>query len=508
MGGPGRNLILYELNEVPWSVVDYYVARRPKSNFARLLAEGQCLTTRHDDSPELQGLQPWRTWPSLHASTYQHNSFDLGQDPATFKGEPIWDVAERAGLSVGLFGPLQSWPARRFAHGGFYVPDTFSRDSATVPSTLSRFQAFNLAMTSENNFSSDAPLNACALAATGLSLVRHGLTAKSAMSLTSHLVREARDKRYTSLRPAMQVLPCFDLYWRLHRRHRPRLSIFFTNHVASMMHRFWGDAMPGYAESHDYVADDVYREFIATAMDLTDRQLGRIRKYVAAHPNTMLVIAASMGQGPVDARFADRSLYVLDDHHKLVSALGLPPADLGLTMYPHLSLVFADEAAARGAVAPLQSVVVDGADPLFSRFRVQGRTVTFAIDNAVDRSDRGTEVAVSLRYRAVGAPADVTAQPAQLGFTIRQRVGGDNTAYHIPEGMLLAYGAGVPHDPSRREVDVLDVTPSLLANVLGVEPAETMRGAATLFSSTTRFGPPGTSSRGGDPMAVSGQQVP
>ena len=466
MLGDNRAVILYELNEVPWSVVDYYVRRRPKSNLAALLDRGQSLTTRHDNSPQLQGLQPWRTWPSLHTSTYEHNSFDLGQDPATFRGDPIWDVAERAGLSVGLFGPLQSWPARQFANGGFYVPDTFSRDSKTFPRSLSRFQAFNLAMTSENNFSSDAALDPRTLLATGVDLMRQGLTPRSSRTLVGHVARELRDQRYKSLRPAMQVLPCFDLYWRLHRKHRPRLSVFFTNHVASMMHRFWGDAMPGYTDAHDYVADQVYGEFIKTAMDFTDLQLGRIRKYIAAHPETMLVIAASMGQGPVDCRFTDRGLFVLSDHNKLVSQLGLRPAELGLTMYPHLSLVFADDASARAAVAPLESVHTEGGRPLFSRFRVEGRTVTFAIDNAVDRGAEDVGLSAPVRFAPGDARDAATATPAELGFTYRARVGGDNTAYHIPEGILLAYGAGIPRDPTRKEVDVLDVAPSLLANVL------------------------------------------
>ncbi|HEX2213209.1 MAG TPA: hypothetical protein VHH12_07130 [Mycobacterium sp.] len=502
MTGQNRAVILYELNEVPWSVVDYYVARRPRSHLAALLAGGQSLTTRHDDSPELQGLQPWRTWPTLHNSTYHHNSFDLGQDPATFRGDPIWTVAERAGLRVGLFGPLQSWPARRFAHGGFYVPDTFSRDSVTVPTSLSRFQAFNLAMTSENNFTSDAALRPREILATGIDLVRHGLTVRSARALTAHLTREMRDRRYKSLRPAMQVLPCFDLYWRLHRKHRPQLSVFFTNHVASMMHRFWGDAMPGYTEAHHYVADEVYGEFISTAMDFTDRQLGRIRRYIAANPRTMLVIAASMGQGPVDPRFTDRSLFVLDDHRRLVAQLGLPPAELGLTMYPHLSLVFADDAAARDAVTPLRSVHIEGVGPLFSRFHVECRTVTFAIDNAIDEIDRALD-AVVVRYRGHDAPTDAVATPTQLGLVLRSRVGGDNTAYHIPQGMLLAYGAGVPRDPSRTEVDVLDVAPSLLANVLGVEPAQSMRGAATLFANSA-----GSQAAPERRVPVSGRQAP
>jgi hypothetical protein len=483
MAGRKRDVILYELNEVPWSIVDFYVERRPKSNFAELLNGGQALTTRHAASApaELKHLQPWRTWPSLHNSTFEHNSFDLGQDPATFRGDPIWDVAERAGLSVGIFGPLQSWPARRFGHGGFYVPDTFSKDSKTYPASLSRFQAFNLAMTGQNGFTSDATLNPKSLLGTGVDLVRLGLTPRSAGTLAGHLAREAKDERYKQRRASMQVLPSFDLYWRLHRKYEPRLSIFFTNHVASMMHRFWGDAMPGYTTEHDYVADEVYGTFVLTAMDFTDRQLGRIRKYIASHRDSMLVVAASMGQGPVEPRFSDMGLFVLDDHATLVSRLGLPSAELGLTMYPYLSLVFADEAAAQAAVRPIESVTIDGVGPMFSQFRVEGRTVTFAIANVIDNPDEKYGLSIPVHFRPAGTESDATTTPADLGFTFRSRIGGDNTAYHVPEGMMLAYGAGVTRDPSRKEVDVLDVAPSILANALGVEPAPSMRGIPSLF---------------------------
>src|SRR5215212_9089748 len=148
-----RRVVVYELNEVPWQVVDLYVADRPSSNFARLLDHGLCLTTEdHDPVP----LQPWRTWPTFHTSLFtdEHNSFELGQDPTTFRGTTIWDAAEAAGHSVGLFGPIQSWPARALSAGGFFVPDTFSRTAETFPRSLQRFQQFNITMTRENTFSS------------------------------------------------------------------------------------------------------------------------------------------------------------------------------------------------------------------------------------------------------------------------------------------------------------------------------------------------------------------
>jgi hypothetical protein len=474
MASQTRSVILYELNEVPWSVVDYYVEKRPDSNLAALVKEGQSLTTKiaNDD------LQPWRTWPTFHTSMYGHNSYDLGQDPSSFRGEPLWDVAERAGLSVGLFGALQSWPPRPFKSGGFFVPDTFAQDAKAYPPALQRFQEFNLSMTSDNNFTSDAPLSPKTLLGTGVDLIRQGLTPKSAVTLASHLASERKDKRYKSLRPSMQVLPSFDLFWRLHRKNQPRLSVFFTNHVASMMHRFWGDTMPGYTDANDYVADDVFGSFIIKAMDFADGQLGRIRRYLKSHPDTVLVVAASMGQGPVESNFTDRGLFIVESHDQLVSRLGLKPAEPGRAMYPHVALVFADADAAQEALAPLESVTAEGGSPIFGRFRVEGKTVTFGIPLA----DESCDMSTLLEFTPVGATAPVTGKPAEVGLGFRARVGGDNTGYHVPEGMLLAVGGGLTPDASRREVDVLDVAPSLLVNVLGVEAGPTMEGSPSLFA--------------------------
>src|ERR1039458_4718746 len=278
MVGTGKRVILYELNEVPWEVIDTYVADHPRSNLSYLLSKGQSNTTVLEETAY---LQPWRTWPSFHTSQLaaDHMSLDLGQDPSTFRGETIWDVVESAGLKIGLFGPMQSWPARSPQHGGFWIPDTFSSDEVCCPPTLNRFQAFNLKATRENNYSPHSTLQFRELTAVGLELFRLGLTLNSAMQLTRGVIRERIDKRNKAGRSIMQAIPGFDLYWRLHTRHLPDLSIFFTNHVAGMMHRYWGDAMGGYEKINpEYVPDPVFGSLIRRAMDVADSQIGRIGK--------------------------------------------------------------------------------------------------------------------------------------------------------------------------------------------------------------------------------------
>jgi hypothetical protein len=114
-------VIVYELNEVPWSIIDRYVKERPDSALAAALPGARCLTTHEEDT---DNLLPWRTWPTFHKSmhTPEHNSYELGQDPATFCGENIWDVAEEAGLRVGFSAHCKAGRHALSSTAGFLFP--------------------------------------------------------------------------------------------------------------------------------------------------------------------------------------------------------------------------------------------------------------------------------------------------------------------------------------------------------------------------------------------------
>jgi hypothetical protein len=419
--------------------------------------------------------QPWRTWPTFHRSMYSadHGSMHLGQDPETFRGETLWDVASDAGRRVGLFGPLQSWPPRALAAGGFHVPDTFARSSEAQPPSMRRFQAFNLAMTSENSFSSDHELGLRRLVGAGFDIATKGLRPASAARLGRHLLAERRDRRHKAGRAMMQVLPSFDLYWRLHRRHEPDLSIFFTNHVAAMQHRYWGDGVPGY--SPDYTPDPVFATFVLDAMALFDDQLRRIVR--GADDDTVVIVASSMGQGPAEYVHSELT-YVLAEPQRLIDRLGLHGATPGLAMYPRTSLELADVAQADAALAALTSVQYSGRR-LFHDIGVDGRTVS---------------VSITWPKNATALPSDVLFTPvggdptpgtiADLGIEVRQRLGGGNTGRHIPEGIFLARGPGITPDPSRRLVSLLDAAPSIL-DVLGLAPGPSMQGDASVLAATS-----------------------
>ena len=473
-----NQVLLYELNEVPWEVWDRYAEIRPESNSARLLNHGMQRTTI-DDEPIM--LMPWRTWPTFHRSlfTEDHGALDQGQDPDTFRGTPIWDVVESAGRPVGLFGVLQSWPARAFAHGGFYVPDSFARSDETFPPSMERFQAFNIAMTKENIFSAEEPVNARSMATTAVDAVRRGLSPWSCAQLARHVIRERQDRRYLASRPSVQVLLCFDLFWRLHKRANPALSIFFSNHVASMMHRFWGDWMQGY-DSNGYQPDPVFGTFIVTAMDYFDHQLGLMLAWVDSHPGATLIVASSMGMGPIEFQRTPAS-YVVDDAQKLLTRLGSRAAEVGTAMHPVITLLFPTPRDAEAA-APVIESVSNEFGPMFVDFRTHERTLSFygAENHDNENLPGGLSWTDAGGIRRTGSIVD-------LGIVIRHRQGGGNTAQHTPEGPFIAYGAGVEADASRAKVGILDAAPSVL-DLLGLRQTPDMQGAPSIFASAHSHG--------------------
>jgi hypothetical protein len=475
----GQKVILYELNEVPWVIIDRYLSAHPRSSFARMLRVGQSYTTMNADP---KPLAPWNTWPTLHTSTYtaEHNSYNLGQDPATFRGTPIWDAADASGRSVGLFGPLQTWPPKQFRSGGFHVPDTFATDANTNPASLTPFQAFNLRMTQENGFSADRGLSPSTLAKGGVSMVRNGLRPRSTMKLARHLVGELRDRREKSGRAMMQVVPSFDLYWKLHRSYQPDLSIFFTNHVAAMMHRFWGDYMAEYSSKFDYNPDPVQATLIPRSLDLTDEHLGVLMAYADRHPDTRIVVAASMGQGPIK-EMNTQSLRLLEKPRSLMQALGFPEAQDGLAMYPMGAVQLPDEALAKQVSQLLGQILDTKGEPLFVNMQVRGRSVIFRTDVEAEVPEGEDEVTI---VDAAGERRRLSY--SDVGLVLRSRLGGGNTAYHIPQGMMLTYQAGDRPLRDRQEIDILDVAPSLLKNVLDVEVPAGMRGKVVpgLFTSS------------------------
>ena len=71
-------IIVYELNEVPRRLFDFYADAFPSSAFAQLRKHSHLFETLTAD---VGGLSPWITWPTMHrgVSNVEHEISELGQ---------------------------------------------------------------------------------------------------------------------------------------------------------------------------------------------------------------------------------------------------------------------------------------------------------------------------------------------------------------------------------------------------------------------------------------------
>lgn len=462
----GRKLVVVEANEVPRRVIEDLVPTGRIPFFAELVDNGRLITTQADD-PAPRELYPSQTWASVNTGVgYDDHGIYWYGDPKPTQYPLYWQIAARAGCSVGLVNTLHSSPVRTQCDDGdyrFVVPDCFSTEPEAVPADLISFQQANAALTSANGRTVGLRRAPKELLALTRSLPKLGITPRTVADLAG-LVGGAATGRipHERLRTG-QFLLLQDLFLRLLEAEAPDLAVFFTNHVAAAMHRYWYAMYPDDFDENHY--DDRwvnrYRDEIAVALVSLDRYLQRLGRWCDAHDRTLLVLS-SMGQGPSKSLQAKARLEaVINDPRLFLDALGIEPEVVVLgSMVPQLTLDCRTAARAARVASALADVEagevfwdVDGSDTVV--------TLTYHLD-PVSMS--------SVRLAGTRYPADA------VGVAVYE-VDDHSSGRHIPEGIL-----GVANSPSFKPADddladALDVAPAVLTH-LGVSPPNHLRDPA------------------------------
>ena len=70
-----HKIILFEINELPWEVVDWWTELNPKSPLAEIVVNSRNFETYTTDEGE---LHPWSTWPTVHRE-FTHDLYRVRQ---------------------------------------------------------------------------------------------------------------------------------------------------------------------------------------------------------------------------------------------------------------------------------------------------------------------------------------------------------------------------------------------------------------------------------------------
>jgi hypothetical protein len=458
-----RKLILLEANEIPFRVFDDYVARRPRSHLARLMAMSKQVATVCEDQIE---LDPWISWPTLHRGVIDedHQIRHLGQslDFADETYPPIWRLLSSQGIKVGVMGSLHSSSVPDDVEDyAFYVPDVFANEFFAHPADLAAFQKFNLIMTrrSARNVETGLPLRSA------LDFLKfyptHGMSRASMTATIKALLAETFHRHLRCRRRSIQPLLSLDVFMHLMRRTKPQFATFYTNHVAAAMHRYWAAAYPddpGGTEMPDEWRR-LYRNEIRYAMDCLDSMLGRLIKF-ANKNDYRLAVCSSIGQaankGNETSGFA-----TIVDLEKFMTKMGLSQSEWTErhAMVPCLS-VAVDPSKADAFEERLRSISCDGKSMVASKREVAPLSY--------DRAGNSFHLFVIFGSFAGEPVVEIDGAPSSfesIGWGLcEQQDNIDCSARHTPHGLLLVYdpsGARTDGD-YRAMISTLDIAPALL----------------------------------------------
>jgi hypothetical protein len=397
----GKYLILLELNEINFDVVERYLAENSNRFPAlkKLLAGARIRTSCEKHYEE---LEPWIQWASVHTGkTYaEHGVFRLG-DMVGSKIPQIFEQLESTGLKVGAISAMNA--ENRLRQPAYFIPDPWTQTSADS-SWWS--QALGKAVSQAVNDNAQARI-----------------TPKSALQLVFGLLRFARVvhyQKYLSLvlqirgKPWLKALVLdlllHDVHWSMFNSKRPNFSTLFLNAGAHIQHHYFFNAAPLRKDSLNknpawYVPEKA--DPLADVLGLYDMIVG---EYFERN-DTDVVLATGLAQKPYDRV---RFYYRLNTHADFLCGLGITFSGVFPRMTRDFLIEFEDARQARAAQDVLAGVrVVGGDEPLFGE-----------IDN------RGNSLFVTLTY-----PHEVTAQT--------QYQVGNRKAALLPEVSFVAIKNGM-----------------------------------------------------------------
>ncbi len=452
-----RSIILFELNEVPFRVIDHYCHKYPESTLATILPQSWQYETLTKDEGH---LHPWTTWPTLHRGVANdiHQIKDFGEDLSTMDRDypSLWQQVVAHNYSVGVFASMHSYPPpENMEDYNFYVPDPFAQTSHCHPKSIEPFQAFNLSMARRSGRNVDSGIDKKSAAKLALSLPKLGIRPKTLKSTLQQLLAERTHPWKATRRRTFQSVLAFDIYMKLLNQHKPSFSTYLSNHVAATMHRYWAATFPDDYEENN-LSDkwiETYQEEIDFAMHKFDGFLGDLVQFTQKNKGYKLVVASSMGQEATQAELLSTEL-VVEDLPRLMTALGLSAEvwDLLPAMHPQYNVKLHTPEHLERLRGALGKLIIDG-KPLNYREKEGGFvSLDFGHTNLGEED-------ISFQGRAVAANS--------LGLKnekIDEEASG--TAYHIPEGSLFIYDPQdtAPKGERVKNVDTRAFAPSVLEN--------------------------------------------
>lgn len=359
-------LVVLEANEVPLKVFQWFADRNPSSNIAKLLAGSSAITTEVDDVL-IEDLYPSQTWASFNTGvSYSKHRINWYNDPKPAEYPLYYKILADNGRSVGLVNTLHTAPSEESMANSqikFLIPDIYAKNSYVKPLKYGAFQKFNQELSNQNRRISSLRLGSREIQM-GLKLPALGVRLGTLFNTTKLLVQVAT-KRVTKERLRnIQFMLTADMFAKLLKQNDVDLAVFFTNHIAGNMHRYWYASFPNEYSGGVYYDDKwVERHFreIQCAVFLFDSFVGKMMNFCRS-TGRVLIIVSSMGQcANPNLDVTEKVCYMIEDLPRFVEVFGVrrDKYDPQPAMYPQYTLKFKNAQDATSAFQTFQTFQKD-----------------------------------------------------------------------------------------------------------------------------------------------------
>lgn len=369
-----KRLVLLELNEVNFDVVQNYVERAPGkySSLERLLRGPNIRTTAEDRYEE---LEPWIQWVSVHSGMKysEHGIFRLG-DIVGSNIPQFFENLEGHGVKVGAISPMNA--ENRLKRPAYFIPDPWTKTPT------------------DGSFWSNALAQAVGQAVNDNSQAK--ITTKSALTLLLGLVRFAKPRHYgLYLRLALASrkalwrkalfldLMLHDIHLRLLASRKAEFSTVFFNSGAHIQHHYFFNSVP-IKEKTNIRNPDWY---ISETEDPFGEMLGIYDIIVGEYlslKNTDVMVITGLAQKPYDRV---KYYYRLKDHAGFLNKVGIQYRSVLPRMTRDFLVQFDSCEQAAAAQEKLSNMVVEScAEPLFGMIDNRGESlfVTLTYPHEID----------------------------------------------------------------------------------------------------------------------------
>lgn len=360
------NIILIELNEINFDIVNNYIKSGETLNNLDYIINNGLTSTSSENEYEL--LEPWIQWPSVHLgkSFKEHNIFRLG-DIIKSEHQQLFEKIENRGFEVGAISPMNA--DNKLKKSKYFIPDPWTKTRISgnyLIRSLSKAisQAVNDNSQSKLKISSLLSLLACFLVFVPI---------KKWLSLLSYAISTIQKPWRKAI---FLDLFLHEIHKTLIKKYKVNFTTIFFNAGAHIQHHYFFNS--GVLKNNDLENPSWYIQSqddpLLDLLKIYDRIMGDYLKNLKYE----VVIATGLSQKPYNRV---KFYYRLTNHEAFLQEIGIYCRSVIPRMTRDFLLVFNDNESTKNAENVLNSIKVNDEDPLFNE-----------IDN------RGNELFVTLTY--------------------------------------------------------------------------------------------------------------